>query len=152
MVYGQVDSTLLLQSKEAISFRPLMVNLNSVLLPLYLAIILIQEIAGPSKFAIYHICLQWHITPACLTDSSNAHGATSKFLELKSFYRSIQQQFQLLRAIFVITFGRDTHTGTIISVQNPSSTPELLSATNFSIWQLKQSLTVWQLKKLCGMA
>ena len=84
----------------------------------YLAIILIQEIAGSSEFAIYHVCVaQWRITP-CLTGSNNAHGATSKFLQPKPFYRSIQQQFQLLRAIFVITFkfGRGTHTGTVISV------------------------------------
>ena len=80
------------------------------------AIMLIQEVAGSSE--VLHLPymrtrLQWNITP-CLTDSSNAHGATSKFLDPKPFYRSTQQQFRLLRAIFVIIFGRGT--GTIISV------------------------------------
>ena len=123
-MYGEVDSTRTLLL-NGISFDPygkfelsLTASTCQSLYRVMSNILRKKSQAGP-KFVIYHICLQWQITP-CLTDSSNAHGATFKVLRPGVIFRSIQQQFQLLplRAIFVITFGRGALTGTIISVQD----------------------------------
>jgi hypothetical protein len=90
--------------------------------------------------------MPWQITP-CSTDSNNAHGgddgATSNFLEPKAFYRSIQQQFQLLRAIFVITFGRGTHTGTVISVQDRPP-PQRYQLLNMAIKAISDLMAIEQ--------
>ena len=98
----------------------------------YLALILIDLISDAMRRSVTRDTItpaEWH--HAWPLPVAAMHMAPfQKFYNQSHFIALFSSNFILLRAIFVITFGRGTHTGTIISVLHFRFA---YSANNFSI-------------------